>query len=298
MSWLRVENFGNLKQHLKTQKLNTFLELLGKVYPDLVKMFYVNLKFNNGILKTSIKGLEMEITRQTWKDMVGLRQRGVQVRKGETIVVDEFNKVQYFNQCVRNQGEQTRNFHMGRLCVEEMLLAMVVTKIIMPRGSNHATLNEGDLVVMYCIQNDVMVDWTYTIRDHMMKAMRLKDFKLPYVVLISKFIEHFGVDVEGELEESTSLLNHVSTLNMQKMGFTKIGNTWLIERDHGANIEVGANDHEAGTSGGNQGEDEPQAMAIELYNPLENIGPAYSQFERMVLNQLQDLNMAQNAHHA
>jgi len=38
-------------------------------------------------------------------------------------------------------------------------------------------------------------------------------------------------------------------------------------------------------------------MAIELYNPLENTGPAYSQFERMVLNQLQDLNMAQNAHH-
>jgi len=53
-----------------------------------------------------------------------------------------------------------------------------------------------------------------------------------------------------------------------------------------------------GTSGGNQEEDEPQPMTIELYNPLENIGPANSQFERMVLNQLQDLNMAQNAHHA
>ena len=159
-----------------------------------------------------------------------------------------------------------------------------VTKIIMPRGSNHATLNEGDLVVMYCIQNGVMVDWTYTIRDHMMKAKRLTDFKLAYVVLISKFIEHFGVDVEGELEESTRLLNHVSTLNMPKMGFTK--------------IEVGAHDHKAGTSGGKQEEDEPQAMAIELYNLLENTGPAYSQFERMVLNQLQDLNMAQNAYHA
>jgi len=35
--------------------------------------------------------------------------------------------------------------------VEERLLAMEVTKIIMPRGRNHATLNEGDLVVMYCI---------------------------------------------------------------------------------------------------------------------------------------------------
>ena len=72
--------------------------------------------------------------------------------------MDEFKKVQYFNQCVHNQGEQIRNFHVERICVEERLLAMVVTKIIMPRRSNHATLNEGDLVVMYCIQNGVVVD--------------------------------------------------------------------------------------------------------------------------------------------
>jgi len=87
--------------------------------------------------------------------------------------------------------------------------------------------------------------------NHMMKSKRLTDFKIPYVVLISKFIEHFGVDVEGELEESTSILHHVSTLNMHKMGFTKIGNTSLVEGDNGANIKVGANDHEARTSGGN-----------------------------------------------
>jgi len=117
-------------------------------------------------------------------------------------------------------------------------------------------------------------------------------------VFISKFIKHFGVDVEGDLEESTGLLNHVSTFNMHKIGFTKIGNTWLVEEDHGGNIEVGANDHEIGTSGGNQREDEPQPMTIDLYNPPENTRPAYSQFERIVLNQLQDLNMAQNAHQA
>jgi len=56
----------------------------------------------------------------------------------------------------------------------------------------------------------------------MIKAKRLTYFNIPYVVLISKFIEHFGIDVEGELEESTDLLNHVSTFNMHKMGFTKI----------------------------------------------------------------------------
>jgi len=135
-------------------------------------------------------------SKNTRKDVAGLRQRGIQVRKGETITMDEFNKVLYFNQCVNNQGEQTQNFHVGKLRVEERLLAMVVTNIIMLRGSNHATLNEGDLVVMYCIQNGMVVDWTYTIRDHMLKFKRLTNFKLPYVVLISKFIEHFGVDLE------------------------------------------------------------------------------------------------------
>ena len=101
----------------------------------MVKVFYANLKFNNDILKSSVKGVEMEITRKTWKHVVVLTQRVVQVRKGETTVVDEFNKVQYFNQCVRNLGEQTRNFHVERLRVEERLLAMVVTKIISLGGA-------------------------------------------------------------------------------------------------------------------------------------------------------------------
>jgi len=42
------------------------------------------------------KGLvQMEISKKARKDVVGLRQRGVQVRKVETSVVEELNKVQY-----------------------------------------------------------------------------------------------------------------------------------------------------------------------------------------------------------
>ena len=96
-------------------------------------------------------------------------------------------------------------------------------------------------------------------------------------------------------------MNHVSTINMHKMGFTKICNTWLVEGEEAANIEVGANDHEAETGGANLGEDDvsdPQSMAIEIYQPPKNTRPVYSQFERMVLNKLQDLNMSPNAHHA
>jgi len=94
--------------------------------------------------------------------------------------------------------------------VDQRLLAMIVTKIIVPRGSNHSTLNEGDLILIYYIQHNMQVDWIYVFHDHMLKDKRLMDFRLPYEVLVLKFIEYFGIYVEDELEESTGLLNHTS----------------------------------------------------------------------------------------
>ena len=62
------------------------------------------------------------------------------------------------------------------------------------------------------------------------------------MVLVSKFIEYFKVDVEDELEESTGIFNQTSYLNLHKMGFTKVGNVWTAGGIGGAAIG-GANDH-------------------------------------------------------
>jgi len=128
----------------------------------------------------------------------------------------------------------------------------------------------------------------------MLKANRLTNFRLPYVVLVSIFIEYFGIDVEDDLEESTGLLNHTFNQNLHKMGFLKVGNAWTAA---GA-VVGGAHDHEAGPSGTNQ-EEEPTVGPMDLipHNPLEHRGPMYSHFHRMVLNQLHELNVSQHAHH-
>ena len=201
---------------------------------------------------SSIKCICMEINKKAWKDVAGLKSRGMQVRKGETMTVPEFNKVQYYGQGLRNPAGEIKHLHVGDLKVDQRLLGMIVTKILVPRGSNHSTLNEGDLILMYSIQHNIQVDWIYVFRDHMLKAKSLTDFRLPYVVLVSKFIEYFGIDVEDELEESIGLLNHTSNQNLHKMGFLKVGNAWTIA---GA-VVGGAHDHEAGPSGTNQ-EEEP-----------------------------------------
>jgi len=192
----------------------------------------------------------MQINKRAWKDVVGLKSRGVQVRKGETGAVPEFNKMQYYVMCLRNLVAEIKHFHVGGLKVDQRLLGMIVTKILVPRGSNHSALNEGELILMYYIQHNIQVDQIYVFRDHMLKAKRLTYFRLPYMVLVSKFIKYFGIDVEDELEESTGLLNHTSNQNLHKMGFLKVGNGWTTTRA----VFGGGHDHEVGPSGANQEE--------------------------------------------
>jgi len=74
-----------------------------------------------------------------------LKQRGVQVRKRETSIVKEFKKVQYYGHCLRRPRGEIKSFHVGGIKVDERLLAMIVTKIKVPRRNNHSTLNEGDM---------------------------------------------------------------------------------------------------------------------------------------------------------
>jgi len=91
--------------------------------------------------------------------------------------------------------------------------------------------------------------------------------------------------VKDELEESSSILNQVSCLNMHKMRFLRLEMSGmqeeLVEQQL---VET----------------DEPSAKPMEIspYNPLEDRGPTYSHFERLVLHQLRELNMSQEAHHS
>ena len=68
-SWLKAEGFESLFQQLKHKRLKSFLELSGKIYPDLVKVFFTNLEFKNDVLLSSIKGVHMEINKKAWKDV-------------------------------------------------------------------------------------------------------------------------------------------------------------------------------------------------------------------------------------
>ena len=109
----------------------------GNIYPDLIRVFYTNLKFVDNNLVFHIKGVDMEITHEVWTTITGLKYVGLRINKGNICVVEDFNKIQYYRSCLKNPQAQVRTCSVGGLKLNERLLAVIVTWILTPRESNH-----------------------------------------------------------------------------------------------------------------------------------------------------------------
>jgi len=54
-NWLKEQKLMEVRRLLKVQMRRRFLDMSGKIYPDLVKVFYTNLQFNGDTLLSHVK---------------------------------------------------------------------------------------------------------------------------------------------------------------------------------------------------------------------------------------------------
>jgi len=87
-NWLKGQNLNEVRNVLKEQKLKTFMEMLGNIYPDLVKVFYTNLCIDGENLSPHVKRVDMEITLDVWTIIIGLKYVGLRINKGNIGVVE------------------------------------------------------------------------------------------------------------------------------------------------------------------------------------------------------------------
>ena len=158
------------------------------------------------------------------------------------------------------------------------MLALIVTWILTPRGSNHSVLTEEDLVYIYCIMKKIIINWIHIIKEHMQKSTRLCDYHYPYAVLVSKFLLYFEVNLEDETSELVKSTQELNNGSLSKMGFTKVGGKWISkDGDHGASSSGAANLEQ----------DEPADMDVQHEDPtgdFQDAGPSTedgNQRERM-----------------
>ena len=94
----------------------------------------------------------------------------------------------------------------------------MVTHILTPRATNHAQVTDDDLQILHCIKSGLKINWISIIAEVMKKAKRSTTYKLPYALLISRFMDHFGITVEGEVTDYTTTDSEIGAKHLGKMG--------------------------------------------------------------------------------
>jgi len=90
--------------------------------------------------------------------------------------------------------------------------------------------------------NQIKVNWPSVIGMQLEKARRLMDYRIPYVVLISKFIQYFKVPDEGELIEPVKQAFEMNTTNFNKMGLIKVNGQWRFPTEEDEESEESTDD--------------------------------------------------------
>jgi len=192
MEFLRNKNLNQVVDILKFQKLERFVKLSGNIYPDLVKVFLTNLWIDDGVIYSQVKGVDMAITDEVWLSVAGLRDAGTIVSRANVADLGGW--------------------------------------ILTPRGFNHAVLTEDDLILMYCLVNKIKVNWVSVIKEQLVRIRKKPEFKIPYAILISSFIEYYDIDVENELSEEVKAQSEITVATLNKIGLKKVnGNQWICK---------------------------------------------------------------------
>ena len=132
LKWLKEEKLDEVRDMLKFQKLDRFLKLTGNTYPDLVKVFLTNMWHDEENLYSQVKGIDIAINEEVWLSVTGLRNDGATVSRGNTSELGNFNKVQFYKSCLRNQESTSRTFNVGGLTAIPRLLAYIMIWVLTP----------------------------------------------------------------------------------------------------------------------------------------------------------------------
>jgi len=130
--WLKEEKIDEVKDMLKFQKLDRFMKLLGNTYPDLVKVFLTNMWHDEENIYSQVKGIDMATNEDVWLSITVLRNGGAVVSRGNTTELENFNKVQFYKSCLRNQETTSRTFNVGGLATTPRILAYIVIWLLTP----------------------------------------------------------------------------------------------------------------------------------------------------------------------
>ncbi|KAF1891457.1 hypothetical protein Lal_00039587 [Lupinus albus] len=105
----------------------------------------------------------------------------------------------------RSLGETAKKrdiLSTGYRTLEDRLVHYFLTYVILPKFSNQSQISDIELQLMYVIKYNIKINWTKMIMQQM-SHVRDSQSPFPYVIFITKILEHFGVSLDDLVTHRT-----------------------------------------------------------------------------------------------
>jgi len=167
-------------------------------YLELVKVFYSNLKIQDGIISSKVHGISMIIDQSLFFSLTKLPSQGAPF---DGTIVDDW-KFDYSSHDARrmvcnDQAEMTGRLLARSLTFDYRIMHYIIVRILLPRSSNLAQASKEDLILMWDFLTGHQIDWAHLVRYRMHKALRA-NAPLPYPQLVTLFLRHFQFPLDDE----------------------------------------------------------------------------------------------------
>ena len=126
---------------LNRWKLIKFLTIKDKVYPELVKVFYSNLKYKDACLFSKVKKVHIVIDMGLFHQLTGLTfERETLPGKDTTLDdwKDDYNHDLALAQFIGEGGTTNKRTLVGILCLEDCILYYILVRVLIPTADNYA----------------------------------------------------------------------------------------------------------------------------------------------------------------
>ncbi|KOM49570.1 hypothetical protein LR48_Vigan08g039700 [Vigna angularis] len=162
----------------------------GDWFPNLVKVFYHNLKIVNGDIWSRVKGVNIHIDNDVWFQVVGLKAEGQFSHLPNSETNCWLKKKDVYKNWLRSPRRYTRErlYMYEGLKMEERKTAHLLAWVILPRRMMQDVMTTEDICLLHAIKNDIPTNWVEVLKDHMADAALSNSHYLSYVVLISKLL--------------------------------------------------------------------------------------------------------------
>ncbi|GAV67804.1 hypothetical protein CFOL_v3_11308 [Cephalotus follicularis] len=118
------------------------------------------------------------------------------------------------------------------LGAEHRLLHHIITTHVLPTSGGHGRMSYQDLYIMWHVVTGKPLNFPHLIMRNMLRASSKVDGALPYGMVITKIIAHFGILPGNEVPSRIDVGDVYNASSLKRMGWKRVlearkGNVWL-----------------------------------------------------------------------